>query len=156
MLLLPVPGRWLDRLLRRRRERLARVTIYYDPDCGFCRRVSLLLRAACLAPTSPVLPATADPEALHLLTEHGSWVVRGVDGAIHLKWRAVAHVLKQHPIFAAIGFLTDAPALRAPFAKLYDAIGANRHRLGSIASPLLPLAPQQQPRARLSLALSRF
>src|SRR6185369_10292474 len=33
MLLLLVPDRWLDRLWRRRRTRLAAITIFYEPGC---------------------------------------------------------------------------------------------------------------------------
>ncbi|MEJ0071936.1 MAG: HTTM domain-containing protein [Pseudomonadota bacterium] len=152
MLLLLVPDSWLDRMLQRRRARLARVVIFYDPDCGFCRRVALLLREAALPPATPVLPATDDAEAQHLLTTHQSWVVRGADGALHLKWRAVAYVLKQSPLLAPLGWLTDAWPARAMIARLYDAIGANRQRLGPLAARLLPFR-SDRPIGRPALAL---
>ncbi|MGQ0674589.1 MAG: HTTM domain-containing protein, partial [Rhodospirillales bacterium] len=41
MLALLAPDEWWRRLLRRRGERLGRVRIFYDPDCGFCHRVCL-------------------------------------------------------------------------------------------------------------------
>src|SRR5262249_58336021 len=77
VLILLVPDRWWDRLLEERRARLAKVAIFYEPDCGFCERVSLLLREFLLSPTATVAPASVDPEALRLLTAHNSWVVRG-------------------------------------------------------------------------------
>src|SRR5262249_17774228 len=96
VLILLVPDRLWDRLVQARRARLAKVAIFYEPDCGFCERVSLLLREFLLSPMATVAPASVDPEALRLLTAHNSWVVRGADGAVHLKWRAVAYVLKQN------------------------------------------------------------
>jgi hypothetical protein len=140
MLVLLVPDAWIDRLLAPGRARLARIAVYYEPDCGFCQRIALILRELLLTAASPVEPASADPEAHRLLAAHGSWVVRGADGAIHLKWRAVAFLLKQHPLLAPLGWLTDAAPARAAMARLYDRIGASRHRLGPLARHALPFA----------------
>jgi hypothetical protein len=150
-LLILVPDSWIDRLLRRRRERLARVTVYYELGCGFCHRISLLLREFLLSPASPVLPASADPEAARLLAENRSWVVRGPDGAVHLKWRAMAYLLKQNPLTAWLGWLTDLQSLRAAMARLYDLIGRNRRRLGPLAQFAFPLR-SPQPVGRVALA----
>src|SRR5262249_42413913 len=137
VLILLVPDRWWDRALNGRRARLAKVAIFYEPDCGFCHRVSLLLREFLLSPTTAVHPASIDPDALRLLTEHNSWVVRGADRSIYLKWRAVAYVLKQNPLLAPLGWLTDLPLLRAPMARLYDCVGAHRQGLAPIARRIL-------------------
>jgi hypothetical protein len=138
MLLLLVPDRWVTRALARRRARLGRIVIYYDPDCGFCRRVSLLLREVALTSRTRVLPASADPEAMRVLTAHQSWIVDGADGVRYLKWPAVAYVLRQNPVLAPLGWLSDRAALRPAMARLYDRIGAARHRLGPLAARLLP------------------
>jgi hypothetical protein len=141
-LILLVPDSWWDRLLARRRERLAKVQIYFEPGCGFCERVSLLLREFLLAPTAKVLPANADPETLRLLTEHNSWVVRGADSSVHLKWRAMVYVLRQNLLFAPLAWLTDLPLLRSGMARLYDAIGRQRRRFGAFLARLLPIKTQ--------------
>ena len=152
MLLLLVPDAWLDRLLQRRRARLAGITIFYEPVCGFCRRTALLLREFLLTPAVPVLPASADPAALRLLEETRSWVVRAPDRTNHLKWRALAYLLKQSTWAAPLGWLSDAPPLRAPLARVYDAIGAQRRRLGPIAAALLPFRTESTP-SRPAVAL---
>jgi len=153
MLLLLVPDLWFDRLLHRRRERLGRIKIYYEPDCGFCEKVSLLLREFLLSPTVAVLPASADPAAFRLLTEHGSWVVIDPEGKPRLKWRAVAYVLRQNPLLAPPGYISDLPALRRPMARLYDFIGERRRTLGAVTRHVLPFRSDRPP-GRHALALN--
>jgi hypothetical protein len=138
MLMLLVPDAWIDRLLLPRRRRLQQVVIYYDPDCEFCRRVSLVIREFLLPRSSRVLPASEDAKALQLLRQHQSWVVRAVDGTMLLKWAALAYLLKRNFIFAPLGWLSDARFFRRPMEKFYDLIGTNRQRLGPLARRLLP------------------
>ena len=138
ILILLVPDTWWNKLLRQRRARLARITIFHEPDCGFCRRVSLLLREFLLAPTAAVRSADTDAGAHRLLTEHNSWVVHGADGAVYLKWQAVAYVLRQSPLGAPLGWLTDLPLFRPPMAYLYDFIGNHRGCLGRSIARVFP------------------
>ncbi|MGQ0676638.1 MAG: hypothetical protein ACT4N4_11210, partial [Rhodospirillales bacterium] len=122
----------------------------------FCHRVCLVLREFLLVPQAAVLPADRDTEALRLLKQHNSWVVRGADGATRLKWRAMAYLLRQCPVTAPMGWLTDLPALRPAMAQFYDCIGANRHRLGAPARAALPLRaepPLAMPAQALCAAL---
>ena len=153
MLLLLVPDRWLDHAFAPRRARLARVAIYYEPGCGFCEKVALLLRELLLSPTIAVRPAAADAAALRLLTEHQSWVVYDEHGTPHLKWRAVAYVLRQNPLAAPIGWLTDVPAVRPAMLRCYDAIGAHRRSLGALTRFILPFHSDRLP-GRAILALN--
>ncbi|HEX3969700.1 MAG TPA: HTTM domain-containing protein [Stellaceae bacterium] len=139
MLILLVPDRWVDRVLRRRRERLGSVSLFYEPGCAFCEKVSRLLREFVLAPTTQLLPASADPAALRLLTEANSWVVRDPRGESHIKWRAMAYVLRQNPATFVLGWLTDLSSARRLTERGYDFIGAQRPLLGKITRVLLPL-----------------
>ena len=153
MLILLVPDRWIDRVLRRRRERLGRVTIFYEPGCAFCEKVSRLLREFLLAPTTQLLPASADPSALRLLSESKSWVVRDPGGQVHLKWRAMAYVMRQNGLTAPLAWVTDLPALRRPMERCYDFVGAHRQRLGRITALVLPLRSDDSI-GRVALALN--
>ena len=138
ILLLLVPDAWIDRVLLGRRARLGRIAIYYDPDCEFCRRVSLILREFLLPRSATVAPASDDPKAFQLLQQHQSWVVRAADGVMLLKWRALAYLLRRSLLFAPLGWLLDLAFLRRPTDRLYDLIGANRKKLGPFARWLFP------------------
>jgi len=142
-----LPDHWLNRLFAKRRTRLAEIKIFYDPECGFCRAVSLLLREFCLSFTTPVRPASEDTAALELLRQHNSWVVYGTDRQTYLKWDAVSYVLKQSPVFWIFGWITGLKLLRRPMQALYDAIGNNRQKLsrlfGAVLSPRPPEVPER-------------
>jgi hypothetical protein len=143
MLVLLVPDAWIDRMLRKRRDRLRGVTIYFEPGCEFCEKVARLFREFLLVPEAKVLPATADNEALRLLDQYRSWVVVDPKGEAHLKWRAVAYVLAQCPLTAPIGWLTDTSVLRPLMARLYDQVGSHRRALGAVTRRLLPFRSER-------------
>jgi hypothetical protein len=138
MLLLLIPDRWLERALRARRARLGRVAIYYEPGCVFCHKVSLVLREFLLSPTAVVRPASVDAKVLRLLKKNRSWVVRGANRALLLKWRALTYLLRQNPLLAPLGWLAERPALRAAGDRFYDFIGRHRRGLGAMTKIILP------------------
>jgi hypothetical protein len=150
MLLLLMPDSWINRLLQNRREQLSNITIYYEPGCNFCQRVSLLLREFLLSPTSSVACASTDPEAQRLLVENNSWVVRGVNGQFYLKWHAMDCLLERNLLLRPIAWFFEQPFMRTPTEKLYDAIGTNRQRLARVAKILFPFrSPAPVPRSAL-------
>lgn len=128
-LIILIPDRWINAALQGRRERLSKIRIYYDPDCGFCRAVANIFREFCLGPTAPVRPSNTDDKAHKLLQEHNSWVVFSPEGETYLKWEAVAYIMRQSPIFWIFGALTDLPFLKKPMVGVYNLIGDNRHKL---------------------------
>ncbi len=138
-LVLLVPDAWWNVWLAPRRKRLEQITLYFDPDCGFCEKTALLLRECCLSPFTQVLPANVDRGIHETLQQHQSWVVVDAKtGVTYLKWGAVAFVLRQNPITYLLGVLSDVPFLRRMWAGLYDAVGRQRKALGVITSALLP------------------
>jgi hypothetical protein len=141
MLMLLVPDSWIDRLLDKRRRRLAGITIYYEPGCDFCRRVSLLLRQLLLCPTSTVTPASADPKAHKLLIEWNSWVVRDPDGIYYLKWHAMNYLLKQNPLLGLSAWLFERKSMRKLMNQFYDYVGKNRKRLAGITRIIFRVPP---------------
>lgn len=138
-LVLLIPDRWWNHLFQARRARLANITLYFDPECGFCEKVCRLLREFCLCAATPVRPASDDPEALQLLRTYNSWVVKdGNTGRTYMKWEAVAFVLCQTPLFWPLGALYRLPFLQKPLTALYDCIGRNRPALSKCTAACLP------------------
>jgi hypothetical protein len=143
MLLLLVPDSWINAILRNRRARLAGVAIYYEPDCGFCQKVSLVLREFLLSPDTPVLPATSDPQAHRLLVAHNSWVVRGHDGRMYLKWSAMAYLFKQNLLLVPLAWIFERRPVLTALNRFYDVIGSNRRRFGLLTRTLFPFRSDQ-------------
>jgi hypothetical protein len=138
MLLLLVPDAWINHILRRRRGRLSRVTLFYEDGCVFRHKMALLLREFFLSPSSAVLPASSDLRAASLLREHQSWVARTSDGSDLLRWRAMAYVLRVRVLTAPTGWLTDQPGFSRIFERFYVFIGRNRPTLRTLTALLLP------------------
>ena len=145
MLILLVPDRWIEWVLRGRRAGLAGMVLYYEPDCAFCQKLCLLFREFLLAPTVDVLPASADETAHRLLVENNSWVVKAPNGATYLKWRGVAYVLRQNVLTAPLGAFSDWRLLRDVTARLYDTIGRHRRAFGTLTRRLLPFRSDGAP-----------
>lgn len=138
-LVLLIPGHWLDALLGRRRQRLEKIEIFYEPGCGFCEKTALIFREFCLSPNSRVQAADADAAVLATLRGNNSWVVRDhAHGKTYLKWEAVAFVLRQSPITWIFGVITSLPLLKQIFASVYVWIGRSRPILGKFTATALP------------------
>ncbi len=143
-LLFFVPDEWIIRARERHRLKLSGIKIFYDPDCGFCKKTALLLREFCLNEQVAVLPSSADPRANDILRQYNTWVVYGADGTVYTKWRAVSYVMKQSFLFMPVGALTDIPPLQKFMERVYNAIGGNRPALGRLTGRFMPWRHEKQ------------
>lgn len=144
-LVILMPDSWFDRALKKRREKLSKIRIYFDPDCGFCRATALLFREFCLGPTASVEPSSVNKAAHKLLQKHNSWIVYGHKGEVYMKWPAVSYVMKQSPVFWIFGVLTDISLMKKPMECVYTWIGNNRSKLSEISHPVLKPYPNVYP-----------
>ena len=53
----------------------AGLKIYYDADCGFCKKVVHLIRTFLILPSTPLLKAQDDAPIYQVMEEQNSWVV---------------------------------------------------------------------------------
>lgn len=149
------PGGWWD-WIARRRGGAGRIEIWYDRDCGFCRKTALILKEFFLTADVPVRPAQDHPEIGPLLEREVSWVVVDATGRRRLHWDAVAYVTRQNPLLAPIGWLAwgfGAVGLGRP---AYDLIGRRRKALGRVTRWLRPprrLVPRVGPAVSVFLGV---
>ncbi|NJL82554.1 MAG: DUF393 domain-containing protein [Chloroflexaceae bacterium] len=120
------------------REDRAGLTIYFDADCGFCKKVVHLLRTFLILPGTPLLKAqdAADPTIYEEMERINSWVVVDWQQHRHYQWEAIAYVCSLSPLW---GWL--APLLRwGPFmavgTNFYKFIATNRRLMGTFTAPL--------------------
>lgn len=114
-----------------------RLKIYYDGDCGFCRKTALILRAL-FVPNAEILIAQTDPRARELMVKHNSWVVENAHGEMFTETRAMAELFR-HSLGLAIftPLLTWRP-LERMWNRLYHLIERNRPTLSHWTSFLQP------------------
>lgn len=102
--------------------------IYYDSECGFCKKTVYLLRTFLLLSETPLLLAQDDPSIHADMQTYNSWVVVDWQGQRHFKFDAIAYVCQLSPVWR---FLTPVLRWKPVFAvgtKVYEAIASNRRR----------------------------
>ena len=136
--LLP-PWVW-DRLFvcfRRDPERLG-MTIHYDADCGFCRRMVLLLRAFFLLPETRIAEAQDDAEIERDMRAHNSWVVTDCRGRRRFKFEAFGYVLSRSPWAWPAGKIMGLVAFRRMGTWLYEQTANRRELMGRLTGWIRP------------------
>ena len=118
-------------------EEQRKIRIYYDRDCGFCFKTSLLLREFFLPHDVFIGPAQDDPHIGELLERENSWVVLTPTGQKLLHWNALIFVTRQSLIMRPVWLLVVAIGAIGLGNALYNLIGRNRRSLGRVTSALL-------------------
>ena len=109
--------------------------IFYDADCGFCKKVVHLIRMLLVLPHTPLATAQSIPEMNEAMEKQNSWVIVDWQGQHHYKFEGIAYVVSLSPVF---GFL--APVLRLSFVMaigtpIYEWIANNRKVAGRFTRP---------------------
>jgi len=69
------------------------LSIYYDRDCGFCKRMTAILKTFAAIPNQSVRPAQSLPEIAEQMQRENSWVVVDEKGRSHYRFEAFLLVL---------------------------------------------------------------
>ncbi len=130
--LLP-PWVW-DRLFARfrRDSRRLGLTIHYDADCGFCRRMVLLLRSFFLLPETRIAEAQEDAEIERDMRELNSWVVTDCEGKRRYKFEALSYVLSCSPWAWPAGKILGMALFRKTGTWLYEQTANRRELMGRL------------------------
>ena len=138
-LLLLIPTAAWDRLLHFRiRSDTSAIQIYYDQDCGFCKKTALIFREFFLHRSVAIFSAQSDANMGPLLERENSWVVTDKHKQRYLHWHAVNFVIGRTPLFKPMAWLMNIPPLLQTGNKLYAKIGASRIKLSSLSARFLP------------------
>ena len=146
--LLP-PWAW-DRLFARFRRdpRRLGMTLHYDGDCGFCRRMVLAIRSFFLLPETAIAPAQDDPKIERAMRRRDSWVVTDHEGGHHYKFEALAYVLSRSPWAWPVGAVLKTGVFRGAGTWLYDLTARHREPMGRLTGWMRP-RPARPPRRPL-------
>ncbi|BAY03068.1 HTTM domain-containing protein [Anabaena cylindrica FACHB-243] len=112
------------------------LTIYFDRDCGFCKKVVHILRTLLILPGTPLLMAQEYPDIYADMEAYNSWVIEDWQGKRYFKFKGIAYVVSLSPIFKfLVPVLTWKPVM-AGGTKFYEAIASNRKFAGNFTKPL--------------------
>jgi predicted DCC family thiol-disulfide oxidoreductase YuxK len=124
-----LPTWFWEQLHKRRRARRksdAHLKLYYDGDCGFCRKMVLIIRELLLPRSAEILIAQDEPRARELMRKRDSWVVENAKGEMFTETRAMAEVFRHSFVLWPFAGLLLWKPLQAFFDVVYHAIERNR------------------------------
>jgi predicted DCC family thiol-disulfide oxidoreductase YuxK len=114
----------------------AGLKIYYDADCGFCKKVVHLLRVFLLLPKTPLQTAQSEASIQEDMERWNSWVVVDWQDQRHFKFEAIAYVVSLSPIFRIFTPILRSNLMMKAGNRFYEAIANNRKTAGIFTSPL--------------------
>jgi predicted DCC family thiol-disulfide oxidoreductase YuxK len=114
------------------------LTIYYDKECSFCKKVVYLLRTFLVLPRTTLLAAQEREDASIYadMQEYNSWVVVDWQGNRRFKWDAMCYVVSLSPVFKLLASILRFPPLFSVGTKFYEIIARNRQTAGIFTRPL--------------------
>ncbi|NET75069.1 hypothetical protein [Okeania sp. SIO1F9] len=112
------------------------LTIYYDADCGFCKKVVYLLRTFLILPKTPILMAQDYPSIYEDMLAENSWVVEDWQQNRYFKWEGIIYVVSLSPLFSFLVPILKWQPLKSLGTKIYETIASNRQFAGKFTAPL--------------------
>ncbi|HEY9647429.1 MAG TPA: HTTM domain-containing protein [Chroococcidiopsis sp.] len=125
-------NRWHKRISTPERQGLH---IYYDADCGFCKKVVHLLRTFLVLPGTPISQAQSDPSIHADMETYNSWVIVDWQGQRRFKWEGLAYVVSLSPVFGALAKLMTWKPVMPLGTRFYEIIATNRRAAGRFTRP---------------------
>lgn len=123
---------WYKRLQTPERQGLK---IYFDADCGFCKKVVHLLRTLLILPETPLLMAQDYPDIYADMQAYNSWVVEDWQGKRHFKFEGISYIISLSPVFWFLAPVLNWRPIMAVGTKFYEAIASNRKIAGRFTKP---------------------
>ncbi|HAC66223.1 MAG TPA: hypothetical protein DCF68_22485 [Cyanothece sp. UBA12306] len=112
------------------------LTIYYDQDCGFCKKVVYLIRTFLILPGTPLLVAQDNQSIYADMLEKNSWVVVDWQENRYFKFEGIIYVCSLSPILQFITPILRWQPIMQGGTKFYETIANNRKFAGNFTKPL--------------------
>lgn len=110
-------------------KRKPKIAIYYDSNCGFCKRAVELITKWFLVRVSHVGPAQSNERVYQTMLTADSWVVVDEKGRSFTTFQAGVEIAKHSPILWVLVPLAK-PRFMQRFGEwVYRKIARNRHKI---------------------------
>ena len=113
----------------------AGLKIYYDADCGFCKKVVHLIRMLLVLPHTPLATAQSIPEINEAMEAQNSWVIVDWKGNYYYRFEGIAYVVSLSPVFGWLAQVLRWNPIMAGGTRLYKWIANNRRKAGYLTRP---------------------
>ena len=133
-----LPSSFWQFLARKSSSKAAKsLTINYDKDCGFCKKVVYLLRTALILPKAELLEAQDNSSVYGDMERYNSWVVEDYRGQRYFKWYGIVYVVSISPILWWLASILSIKPLMVLGNKVYETIANNRRVMGNFTKPFV-------------------
>lgn len=132
-----IPSNVWDRLAKRlNTPKSTGLKINYDADCGFCKKIVLLLRTFLILPGTPIVKAQDNPSIYADMQERNSWVVEDEKKNRYYQWEGMVYLVSLSPILFWLAPIMRLKPLMGIGNKIYKTIASNRSVAGKFTAPL--------------------
>ena len=103
--------------------------IYYDGDCGFCKKIAHILpKAFLLSKETKIAMTQENPYALSIMKQRNSWVVIDTkkNNKLYTEWGGITAVLSYSPLFFPLAYISEFLDLIYVGPLIYRLIARNR------------------------------
>ena len=133
-----LPSQFWQFLARKSTNEAAKgLTINYDKDCGFCKKVVYLLSTALILPQTKLLEAQDNSDVYADMERYNSWVVESEQGDRYFKWYGIVYVVSLSPILWWLAPILRIKPLMLLGNKVYETIANNRPLMGNFTKPFV-------------------
>jgi predicted DCC family thiol-disulfide oxidoreductase YuxK len=129
VMLTPLLPTYFWEQITRERGKHSRLRLFYDGDCGFCRRSVLIIRALLLHSEDQILISQDDARANAILRERRSWAVQNARGEYFAETAAMAEVFRHSPVMWPFAWALRAKPIEIVGNKIYHVIERHRSEL---------------------------
>ncbi len=129
---------WDEQTATLRNDEQTGLTIYYDGDCAFCRKMCLLARIFLLLPNIRIIPAQQQPSIFAIMERDNTWVVQDQDSLPQTRWDGVRLLVRHSPICWPLAKYLNVSFVHNVGTNVYRIIAKNRGFLSGLARFALP------------------
>jgi predicted DCC family thiol-disulfide oxidoreductase YuxK len=147
-----LPGPFWDKVLGHfRKKNFGKLSIYFDADCGFCKKAVYLIREFFLLHEVPILEGQSDPSIMKDMEKNTSWVIVNERNERFYRYEAFLEILRHSPSSFFKLFFYGSMPVKFIGQKVYHWVSHHRETMGKFSQWLLWKEPKKSFRALIGL-----
>ena len=131
-----IPRQVWDYLDSKVTDKQSNTIIYYDRDCGFCKKIVKIICQLLFIPNVQTSEAQADIQANKLMEDNNSWVIRSESGKYYQEYSGFIALIEISPYFRFISWLLKCSLFMWLGNICYRQVAKNRSLFGKISAAL--------------------
>ncbi len=104
-----------------------KIKIYFDKDCGFCKKMAYLLKDFLLLNNTQISPQSVNYEIENLMEKENSWILRENDQT-YFRFEGITHLLKGSIFWRPLGKFLSLPFNMKIGTFCYNYVASNRKK----------------------------